>query len=882
MHNWLHLGDGLLHNAVQTLGLGRFTDDELHRLSSVTYGVLSEWNRSNWSEILGLLRSASGPVTLISDANRLPTLEPTWRLVNAPLLFEPLLADLEAFQRSGELVMYNASSSGGWCTVEAALMACLSNEHTVGEPLVINGQPMGVEATQRSIQRGLNRLHARPALVDMLFSDLDTDSSGYIEAAELLSMSHRFTDVDAAAFLASLDLDADGRISAQEFTPLVSDAMAAFVHQSIPKVRVHLEQGPEAFDELAALGFNGDDRARIIEAHHRPPLTGGVEIPISLESWAERRASTLIGVRMIPSVGLIRARTIRMGASPGRYVVLFRPDQQTLRIRRTPDGRQFEATIDGETGVTVVSWKKGRRSHRIELSSLGHPIRVVSRGTWSDQAAVLKAMVDRQPMLEDAIKNFELTGSLQAGAIDDLAASVCKCVDLDARTARSLMAAGLEDAVALVQQTGATTVCGGCTSTIEALFDSDGSIQRQRIGTMDVPVVKATSFDSEPSRSMMEEAEAFFLQMAAEGAIEPGRWDRVKSSIAETGTWTPTLEELSWGARVSWRNATRCVGRFFWDSLEVRDARDLTEPDDVFDAMFEHIKWATNNGDLRACMTVFQSADGDGVGPRLWNDQYIRYACHELPNGELLGDPSTRSLTHRIKALGWDVAEPTAFDVLPLVLEWPGRPPVVRDVPKELVLEVPIRHPEHPGLASMNLRWYALPAVSAMSLELGGLVFTLAPFNGFYMSTEIGARNFTDVERYNLMEPLADAMNIPRSSNRELWKDAVQVELNRAILHSFEADGVRMMDHHTLADYFLKFEQNERDAGRDVFAEWAWIVPPIGASATPLYLCDHWENVILKPNLFYLPAIHDTAAPMGHGTPARDPDMRCPFGHDAP
>jgi len=66
-----------------------------------------------------------------------------------------------------------------------------------------------------------------------------------------------------------------------------------------------------------------------------------------------------------------------------------------------------------------------------------------------------------------------------------------------------------------------------------------------------------------------------------------------------------------------------------------------------------------------------------------------------------------------------------------------------------------------------------------------------------------------------------------------------------------------------------------------VFAEWAWIVPPIGASATPLYLCDHWQNTILKPNLFYLPEIHEPDAKMGHGTPASDGESRCPFGHGA-
>ena len=52
----------------------------------------------------------------------------------------------------------------------------------------------------------------------------------------------------------------------------------------------------------------------------------------------------------------------------------------------------------------------------------------------------------------------------------------------------------------------------------------------------------------------------------------------------------------------------------------------------------------------------------------------------------------------------------------------------------------------------LNLRWYAVPAVSCLMLDIGGLEFTAAPFNGWYMSSEIGARNFGDEYRYNLLK----------------------------------------------------------------------------------------------------------------------------------
>ena len=54
----------------------------------------------------------------------------------------------------------------------------------------------------------------------------------------------------------------------------------------------------------------------------------------------------------------------------------------------------------------------------------------------------------------------------------------------------------------------------------------------------------------------------------------------------------------------------------------------------------------------------------------------------------------------------------------------------------------------------MGLKWYALPAVSGMALDCGGLQFTCLAFNGWYMTTEIGTRDLADVHRYNKTEVL--------------------------------------------------------------------------------------------------------------------------------
>lgn len=55
----------------------------------------------------------------------------------------------------------------------------------------------------------------------------------------------------------------------------------------------------------------------------------------------------------------------------------------------------------------------------------------------------------------------------------------------------------------------------------------------------------------------------------------------------------------------------------------------------------------------------------------------------------------------------------------------------------------------------LGLKWYGLPAVSNMLLEIGGLEFSACPFSGWYMGTEIGVRDYCDNSRYNILEVIA-------------------------------------------------------------------------------------------------------------------------------
>jgi nitric-oxide synthase len=298
----------------------------------------------------------------------------------------------------------------------------------------------------------------------------------------------------------------------------------------------------------------------------------------------------------------------------------------------------------------------------------------------------------------------------------------------------------------------------------------------------------------------------------------------------------PTRKELVDLARVAWRNNARCIGRLFWQSLELLDARAAESAEEVFEACVEHLRFSTNQGKIRSAVTLFRPADVDGRGIRIWNRQLVRYAGYRLADGGVLGDPEQLAFTEKIMELGWSPPrDRTAFDILPLVIQCPGGRPEWFEVPADVVLEVPITHPDFEWFVDLGLKWHALPAVSDMALVGSGLRFTAAPFSGYYMATEIACRNFGDENRYNLLPVVAARMGLDVSSRRSLWKDRAMIELNAAVLHSYRVAGVTMVDHHTASEQFMRHVANEESCGRDVPGDWSWLVPPISGSACPVF-----------------------------------------------
>jgi nitric-oxide synthase len=120
------------------------------------------------------------------------------------------------------------------------------------------------------------------------------------------------------------------------------------------------------------------------------------------------------------------------------------------------------------------------------------------------------------------------------------------------------------------------------------------------------------------------------------------------------------------------------------------------------------------------------------------------------------------------------------------------------------------------------------------------------------MGTEIGARIFSDIQRYNQLPEVAKILGLDTSNDRTLWRDRALIELNVAVLHSFDKAGVKIMDHHAASQAFMKFDDQESQSGRPVHARWSWIVPPISGSATPVFHHE-WTDVEIKPNYVALP-----------------------------
>jgi nitric-oxide synthase len=327
------------------------------------------------------------------------------------------------------------------------------------------------------------------------------------------------------------------------------------------------------------------------------------------------------------------------------------------------------------------------------------------------------------------------------------------------------------------------------------------------------------------------------------------RVSQALNQIEGSGTYTHTLPELSYAARLAWRHADRCVGRDKWRTLRVRDRRHLSKPDDVAAEVIAHLREATNGGRIRSYITVFAPDTPKKRGPRVLNGEALGYAGYRRPNGTVMGDPLHQQLTTLSVRLGW---EPRygPFDVLPLIIQGGDGRLSQYPVPMDAVLEVPISHPDHEWFAELGLRWYAVPLITDMYLDAGGIKYPCTPFNGWYVaSTEVGVRDLGDERRYNVLPAVADGLGLDTSRVDTFWMDRAAVELAVAVHHSYRNSGVMTTDHQSEARRFAKHADAEQASGCPFSADWSWVNPPISASTTPTFHRTYPEQV-LKPGYF--------------------------------
>jgi len=346
-----------------------------------------------------------------------------------------------------------------------------------------------------------------------------------------------------------------------------------------------------------------------------------------------------------------------------------------------------------------------------------------------------------------------------------------------------------------------------------------GLLGRKQAARVPAPAEVAPEIDREL-------AEAFIRTYHREvtGADPTDRLRQVFGELDRTGDYTHTADEIAWAGRAAWRNADRCVGRVYWSGLRVRDLRHLGDPHRVAEATIEHARVSFNQGRIRPTMTVLASASPGTAGPRILNEQVVRYA----------GDPKYAPLRELARDVGWDW-DGDRWAVLPLVVQAEtGRLHVV-PVPREAAVEVRLEHPHHPWFADLGLRWHALPIITDMRLEAGGKWY-LAPFGGWYVETEISARNLADTDRLDMLPEIAMLLGLDRSKTWTDWRSAATVVLNQAVLWSFERDGVRISDHHREAALFLEHLAREARAGRAAQenVDWSWVNLP-SATPTPTY-----------------------------------------------
>jgi nitric-oxide synthase, bacterial len=289
-----------------------------------------------------------------------------------------------------------------------------------------------------------------------------------------------------------------------------------------------------------------------------------------------------------------------------------------------------------------------------------------------------------------------------------------------------------------------------------------------------------------PGDSLLEAAEEFlhrYHDARPRAGHVQARLAKVRAQITETGTYQHTRGELAYGARLALRDSGVYIGGAPWRALLVRDLRAAFSGSTVATGCVQHLRLAAGKGRVRPAVTVFGPDS-----PRLINEQLIRYAGY-AQHGQVLGDRRFVAFTDTVRKMGW--RPPTArsaFDLLPLVVRDMEKGVRLFSLPRDVVREVPLEHPSLNWFVDLGLRWHAVGARS-QQLAIGGVRYP-AVFNGIYTSSAIGAEALGDDRAYGFTRVIAEHLGLDTADESSLWRERAALELDRAVLHSFDAAGV--------------------------------------------------------------------------------------------
>lgn len=75
------------------------------------------------------------------------------------------------------------------------------------------------------------------------------------------------------------------------------------------------------------------------------------------------------------------------------------------------------------------------------------------------------------------------------------------------------------------------------------------------------------------------------------------------------GSYIYIYEELFYGVKMVWRNLNCCIGRLFWNFLNVKDVWDVCDEKEFIKFIYIYIKEVINGGKIKLYIIIFSFED---------------------------------------------------------------------------------------------------------------------------------------------------------------------------------------------------------------------------------------------------------------------------------